>query len=250
LSCGTIDDREIQIRTSLLAHRRSSSLAEIFLLGLGLGDTLVENGGVFSSGVLGLLSVAALQGDTVALVLQALRGNKTLDLWCLGVWLLTLTLWLNLTTDNELANIIILGETEELSDLRGTLGTKALGVHDISDTGNVVVALLDNGESQHGQIHSYNAATDRLALALTSTARAVAGVTFGEEKSNTGWVHNSLLHWETLLVVATSNLEDVSLEFIANRISRNFSTHTLVHENAQLALVFDLYQLLAAIGRE
>ena len=41
----------------------------------------------------------------MALVLKTLRSNETLDLRGLGVWLLSLALWLNLTTDNELANL-------------------------------------------------------------------------------------------------------------------------------------------------
>jgi hypothetical protein len=41
----------------------------------------------------------------MTLMLKTLGSDETLDLWCLGVWLLTLTLWLNLTTDNELANL-------------------------------------------------------------------------------------------------------------------------------------------------
>ena len=57
------------------------------------------------SSILGLLSVTALQCDAVALMLETLGSNQTLDLGGLGVWLLTLTLWLNLTTDNELADL-------------------------------------------------------------------------------------------------------------------------------------------------
>jgi len=55
--------------------------------------------------ILGLLGVAALECDTVTLVLKTLWGDKTLDLGGLGVWLLTLTLWLNLTTDNKLSDL-------------------------------------------------------------------------------------------------------------------------------------------------
>jgi hypothetical protein len=55
--------------------------------------------------ILGLLGVATLQGHAVTLVLKTLRSNKALDLWRLGIWLLSFTLWLNLTTDNELANL-------------------------------------------------------------------------------------------------------------------------------------------------
>jgi len=219
-----------KVKTSLLAHGRCSSLAEVIFLGLGFGDTLVENGGIFGGRILGLLSVATLQGQAVTLVLETLRGNETLDLWGLGVWLLAFTLWLNLTTDNELANIIILGETEELSNLRSTLGTKTLWVNDVGDTRDIVVSLLNDGESKNGKIHSNDATTNRLALAFTGTTRAVAGVTIGKEKSDTSGMHDTLLHRETLLVVATSDLENVALELVTNGIARNLSTHSLVHK--------------------
>ena len=57
------------------------------------------------SSILGLLRVATLKGDAVTLVLKTLWGDQTLDLRSLGVWLLALTLWLNLTTNDELANL-------------------------------------------------------------------------------------------------------------------------------------------------
>ena len=62
--------------------------------------------GTYSS-ILGLLSVTALQRDAVTLVLETLGSNETLNLGGLGVWLLALTLWLNLTADNELADLEI-----------------------------------------------------------------------------------------------------------------------------------------------
>jgi hypothetical protein len=162
--------------------------------------------------------------------------------------------------------IVILGETEELSDLRGALGTKTLWVDDIGQTWNVGVALLDNAEGEDGEIHSDDAATDGFTLALTSSAGAVAGVAFAEEETNTGWVHDSLLHWETLLVVASGDLEDVALELVANAVTWNLCTHSaklsgsnlessedqnqpLVHEYSQFSLVFNFNKLLAAIGR-
>jgi len=235
---------------SLLAHGRSTALAEIGLLGLDVVDTLGKESGVLGSSILGSLGVAALERDAVALVLEALWGNKTLDLWCLGVCLLALTLWLDLAADDELADIIILGETEELADLGGALGTKTLGVDSVGDAGDIGLSLLDDGESEDGQVHGDDAAADGLALALTGAARAVAGVSLGEEKADTGWVHNTLLHWETLLVVASGDLEDVALELVTDRVAGNLSAHTLVHENTESALVVDLDHLLAAIGRE
>jgi len=231
-------------------HGRGSSLSEISLLGLGFVDTLGEDGGVLVSSILGSLRVATLECDTMTLVLETLRSDQTLDLWCLGVWLLSLTLWLDFTTDNKLADIIFLGETEELADLRGALGTKTLGVDDIGDTGDITIALLDDGKSKDGQIHRDDAATDGFTLALTSSAGSVAGVTIAQEETDTSWVHNSLLHWETLLVVAAGDLEDVALEFVANAVTWDLCAHSLIHKYTQFSLIFDLNQLLAAIGRE
>lgn len=55
--------------------------------------------------ILGGLGVTALEGHAVTLVLEALGGDQTLDLGGLGVWLLALTLWLHLTTDDKLADL-------------------------------------------------------------------------------------------------------------------------------------------------
>jgi len=57
------------------------------------------------SSILGLLSIATFQGNAMTLMLKTLGSNETLNLRSLGVWLLTLTLWLDLATDNELANL-------------------------------------------------------------------------------------------------------------------------------------------------
>lgn len=38
-------------------------------------------------------------------------------------------------------------------------------------------------------------------------------------------MHDTLLHGETLLVVATGNAEDVALELIAKVVAGNLSTH-------------------------
>ena len=70
-----------------------------------------------------------------------------------------------------------------------------------------------------------------------------------EEESDTGWVHDTLLHWETLLVVAAGDLEDVSLPFVANAVCWYLVSHAAVHKHTELALIFNLNELLRAIGR-
>lgn len=117
----------------------------------------------------------------------------------------------------------------------------------VGQAGNFVVTLLDDAESKDREVHADNASTDGLPLALTSAAGAVAGVAISEEKADTSWVHDTLLHRETLLVVTAGDPDDVALELVANAVGRDFLTHAAVHEDAELALILDLDQLLGSI---
>jgi len=147
----------------------------------------------------------------------------------------------------EKTHIIFLAETEEAADLGGTLGTEALGVDDVGETWDVLVALLDDAQSEDREVHADDAAADGLALALTSATGAVAGVAVGEEEADTGWMHDTLLHWEALLVVSAGDAEDVALELVADAVARNLVSHAALHEDTELALIFDLDQLLGAV---
>lgn len=231
-------------------------------------------------GVLGGLGVAALEGHAVTLVLETLRSNEALDTGSLGVGLGTLLLGLDLAADDELADlyhntvnihshsdsvqeevnlwtgddgkggthIIILAETEEAADLGGTLGAETLGVDNVGKAGDVVLTLLDNSEGKDRQVHGNDAAADGLALALTGTAGAVARVAISEEETDTSGVHDTLLHGETLLVVATGDLEDVALPLVTDGVTGNLLAHAAVHEDTETALILNLDELLRAVG--
>lgn len=99
---------------------------------------------------------------------------------------------------------------------------------DVGQAGDVGLALLDDGEGQDGQVHAGDAAADRLALALAGAAGAVARVAGGEQQADTVGGHDTLLHGETLLVVAAGDLEDVALELVAEGVAGNLSTHLIV----------------------
>jgi hypothetical protein len=58
--------------------------------------------------ILDLLGLAALECDSVALVLETLGSDESLDLGGLGVRLLALTLGLDFTSDDVLANLFVL----------------------------------------------------------------------------------------------------------------------------------------------
>jgi hypothetical protein len=123
-------------------------------------------------------------------------------------------------------------------------------VNCICEPWKLAIALLNDAESNDRKVHGNDAATDRLPLALSRSAWSVARVAIGEEQSHTGWVHNTLLHREALLVVAAGDLEDVALEFVADAVARHFGTHSTVHEDAELAFIFNLDQLLRSVRGE
>lgn len=234
------------LSSGVSTQRRSSSLLDLSLLGLLLSNSLGQKLSVLGSSVLLGLSVAGLEGLEVSLALQSLGSDETLDLRSLGVGLVALG---DLTSDDKLADIVLLGKTKELSDVVGTLGSQTLGHSGVSQTLNLVVSLLENHQGQHSEVRSHNASTDRLSLALTSATGTVARVAVGQEQTNTGGVQNSLLHGESLLVVTSGNLEDVSLELITKRVSLDLLAHALVVENAETVLVVNLDELLGSVGR-
>lgn len=86
---------------------------------LSLLGTLSDQGHVCGLLLLVLLSASTLESDTRPLALQLLRGDKALDLWCLGV--LLATLGGDGATDDELAHILLGAEAEEFADLGGAL---------------------------------------------------------------------------------------------------------------------------------
>ena len=227
------------------SKRRGSSLLDLSLLSLLLSKTLGKELSVLGSSVLLGLGVSELKSLEVSLALESLGSNKTLDLGSLGVDLVTLD---NLTADNELADVVLLGKVEELSNVVGTLGAESLGDRGIGQTSNVRLTLLNNNKGEDSNVVTNNATTDRLSLSLTSAAGAVARVTLGKEKLDTSGVENTLLHGETLLVVTTGNLEDVTLELVTERVTLDFLTHSLLVEDADLVFVIDFDELLSAVG--
>ena len=120
----------------------------------------------------------------------------------------------------------------------------------VGQAGDVLLALLDNRESENGKVGADDAAADRLALALAGAAGAVAGVAVGEEEADTVGGNDTLLHRETLLVVAAGDADDVALPLIAKGVGRDLSAH-LVHPSQHVceesAVIDRTYALPVAI---
>lgn len=168
-----------------------------------------------------------------------------MDLWSLGVGLFALG---NFSSDNEVTDIILLGQTEELSDVVSSLWTQSLWNRVVGDTFNFFVTLLGDDQRQDSQIWANNGTSDGLSLSLTVTSWSVTGVTVSQQQLNSGWQQDTLLHWETLLVVTTGDLEDVALELVANGFTVNFLTNTLVVEDTDTVFIIDFDGLLSTIN--
>lgn len=229
----------------LSLQRRSSSLLLFSLLSLTLVQTLGQQLGVLGSSVSLLLGVVDLLGLQSSLSLQGLRSHQSLDLGGVGVHLAVL---LHGGSNDVVSDVVLLGQTKELSDVVCSLRTQSLWSSHVSQALDVGVALLDHGQSNHGQVLVDDTSSDRLSLSLSGSSWSVTRVALGQQQSNSGGVQHSLLHWEPLLVVTAGDLEDVALELVSDRLSVDFLAHALVVEGTQLVFVLDLNALLSTVG--
>lgn len=195
--------------------------------------TLSNELSIVRGSLLSSRSLGHLNSEAMTLTLECDGSDEALDLGGLPLAETTL-LGGNLTVDDKLADIIILGQVEELADLAGTLGTETAGNGRVGEPGDGSLTGLGDDEGEGSNISSNNAATDRLAATLTITTGTVAGVTSRQEQAGTASKENTLLHGETLLVVTTGNLQDVTLPLITEGISLNLLSHTLIVKDAAI----------------
>lgn len=71
-------------------------------------------------------------------------------------------------------NIILLAQSKESSNFGGALWSKSLWVDNVRKTRDVILTLLDDGQSKDREILSNNATTDRFSLSLAGSSRSVA----------------------------------------------------------------------------
>lgn len=194
-----------------------AALGDLGLAGsLLLGQALLHKGSVSSSISLGLLETSQLSLGSLSLSVNGDRGHQSLNLGSLGNGGGLLALGLGEGAgDNNLADIIGLGQVEKLADLVSSLRTKSVGDGDIRETLDLVVTLLDDNQSQGSQIGADNATTNGFSLSdgstLANTARSgsVTRSALSKEEANTSAGHDTLSHGETILVGTTRDLEDL-----------------------------------------
>ena len=145
-------------------------------------------------------------------------------------------------------HIIILAQAKELANLRRPLRPQPLRQHLIRQARDLLLPLLHDTQRQHRQIHRNNATPDTLPLPLPGPSGSITAVSRAQQEADARRVHDALLHREALLVVAAGDFEDVAFELGGDAVAGDLLAHALVHEAAEFAVVFDLDELLGAVG--
>ncbi|EJK60870.1 hypothetical protein THAOC_18712 [Thalassiosira oceanica] len=229
-------------RSAGTAPLRHETAAGLLLLGEALGHELLVRGHVLLVAEHG----RELGGLARALPLQDEGGDVALDLG--GAADLLALLAGEGAADDVLADVVLLGEVEELADLRRALGSEAAGDGRVGEAGDLGVSLLDDGEVEHGDVLADDAAADGLALALTRAAGAVSLVSLVHQEANAGVGEDALAHGETLLVVSSGDAHDVAGELLAEDGAVDLLGHAPLVEVLEALLIVDLDDLLEARG--
>ena len=119
------------------------------------------------SGLLARVLASQLHGALVGtLVAETQVGHQTLDL---GRLVTLVAVVLELAADHELADVVLLAQTEQLADVARTLRTQAAGLRGglVGQTRNLLLALLHDHQVQNADVGTHDAATHGLALTLT-----------------------------------------------------------------------------------
>jgi hypothetical protein len=141
----------------------------------------------------------------------------------LGIWLSALLLLArNLPSNDKLPDVILLPEVKELANLRRPLGAQSLREDILRQARDPLFSLLNHHQTENRNVWADDAPPNRLALAFPCPTRAVARLSIAKEEAHTEGEEDTLFHWETLLIIATCDAEDVSLEFIPERVARDF----------------------------
>jgi len=225
--------------TPPLADQRTTGL---LLLGESLRDNLLVRRRLF------IIPQHTRQFRRLAcpLALQHKRSDQTLNLGCFADGL---SLLIGESAGNDVfGDIVILGQVEESANVVGALGPQTAGDGIVRQTSDRIIADLDHGEVEHGDILGHDAAADGLALALSGPALSVTLVALVHEETDAGVGEDALAHGEALLVVTAGNAEDVAGEFFAEDGAVDFLRHAAFVEVLEALFVIDFDDFLEARG--
>jgi len=258
---------------------RCSSLSRCSSLGWSSGGSWSGDGGLsglllslsskrFKSLDVGLVfSVRSLNTfelvlSLVSLSSESLRGDQSLDSRSLVIGLVTLNLhWSlddvsgNIESVNGdfglglLADVVrVSWETEELSDLVGSLRTESSRSLNVGESLDFLGTLGDDGEVKASDISVDDGTSNTSSLSLTVSASSETASSWGDEESSSALSEDTVLHWEALLVTTTGDSENISLiVFTKNFLAIELVSDSHVNSDTPLVLVIDLVSLAQSV---
>lgn len=238
----------------------SGSLVDGGLLSGDIGRLLGSFSGspFFNEFLVLILGLLGLQ-DSVLLffLLDVLRsksglGDDSLDLW--GLLSLLSSSGFPGSSDGELSDqnlslflvILVVLDLEVFSDLGGSLGSQSSWLLIVGNSFDFLSSLLDDGDGKDSDISINDTSSDGLSLSLTGSSWSITRVSLGHQDFRSSLGEDTLFHWESLFIVSSSNLEDVSLEFFSQVISWYFFSHSLVEEDRAFLVIIDFDDLLSS----
>merc|ERR1711997_569592 len=178
--------------------------------------------------LLGCLEALKLLSLDELLAAEAFLSDEALDLGGLVVSLVTA---LDLALGNILANVVLLWvESEDGSNLVLSLLEETVRQLLVGAALNFLVALLHDLQGHDSEVRAGEATADRLSSSVASSLWVEERALFLEENACSAVLHYALLHGETLLVVSSGNFENVALVVLAQILSCNFHSHSLLIE--------------------
>lgn len=221
---------------------------DLVLLSSGL---LLGHPGVVHLLVAGSGSDSALPSADLVLLVdalpsQSLFGDESLDLGGLlpegGLGVL---LALEGSPDHVLLDecggvgSVTLGDVVELADVGGSLGAESAGLDFVSESRDLLLALLGDGAGEHLDVGADDAAANGLPFALSLAGGSVAGGAGGEQELDSAVGEDALFHGEPVAVEATGDLEDVALELFTEGIGLHLLSESLLKEVPPRVAVVD-----------
>ena len=119
---------------------------------------------------LGSLPLSNLALLILILAAESFVSDETLNAGSLVEGFVT---FLDLTANDVFSNIILFAKSKSLSNLADSLRAESAGLLVISQTGDLTGTLLEHLKGKDAEIRASDAASDGLALALTSSLGAV-----------------------------------------------------------------------------
>ena len=139
--------------------------------------------------------------------------------------------------------------TIELSDVISSLWAQSSWNSSIGQAGNLLLSLFDESYFQTFNIRTNNTSSDRFSFSFSGSFSSVAFSSWSEQKFDSGVGEDTLLHGESVSVKATSDFEDVTLEFVSQWIGLNLLSHSFLKEYSALIIIVNVDRFSSSVNR-